>query len=184
MTNNNSDIQTNSNSNNDSNIPVVEIPVTNITISDVNTSNNIVPNINLTIEELNKVKTFKYAKTLKCFSIIDIFLCIIHGFLFLWPLIFVALMPLAGYYGFSKYKKCYIYIYMSFIFINIVYNITFFFYVTNFSSLFFNFIYFFINLWIFELIYKFIKNITKLKEETIEDLRNGWTPLNQTFILI
>jgi hypothetical protein len=169
-----------------SNTDVTLIPigqVQEVHVSNLVTNNNL-PTINLTIEGLNKIKTFQYSKTLKCFCIFDIILLLLNGVFIYWPLIFIAFMPLSGYYGISKYKVCYINIYTCFIFTNLISKFIYFYYTQYITSVIFNIISIFINIWILELLYKFITNIKQLSQESINDLINGWTPHTQNFIFI
>lgn len=49
-------------------------------------------------------RCWQYGKTVKCLACIDSFFCILNA-LTLWPMIFIAMMPICGYYGAKLYDK-------------------------------------------------------------------------------
>ena len=49
-------------------------------------------------------RCWQYGKTVKCLACIDSFFCLLNA-LTLWPMIFISMMPVCGYYGAKTYDK-------------------------------------------------------------------------------
>lgn len=143
----------------------------------------ILPDINLTIQNLSKIKTFEYGRSLKCFCFLDIFLLVMNSLMY-WPLIFVALFPLIGYHGISNYEIFKTNFYSCFLILSTLARISYFWFFEYVSSYVLNLLGIVVNLWILKLLYKFITNIRNLQKQDLKDLREGWTPEIQRFVLI
>ena len=157
-------------------------PITvSVPISDNNSNANIysirgvVSNNQLTN---NMLKTYNLAKSVKIFSLIDIFfsfLYSLYNFYMLIPLIF----SYAGYYGSKKYKVNYINIYVCYQIVNLVLKtITFIYIVSNTPelNLFFTYLFFIlstiIGMWVLRITMKLSKTIITLDDNELNVLRN------------
>jgi hypothetical protein len=126
---------------------------------------------------------WRYGKTVKCISCIDLFFCILNSFT-AWPMLFLSVMPALGYYGSKEYSfsKTSIYgIYCILLVMGRIIQLDFIFknkYDDD-SSLntdgakFLIFISLFVQVWITWLVYRFCNLLQKLSPTQLNTLRIG-----------
>ena len=132
-------------------------------------------------------RTWRYGKTTNLLSIIDAFFCILTGLVGNPYLLFIAILPISGYYGSKEYSLVKTGIYIVYIFSICffksidIYNIVDrnYDYLSNSSNntiiglTVLNGIYLFIELWIFKVVIKFHNCLIRLTGEELTNIRLG-----------
>ena len=141
-------------------------------------------NQNIEITE-NMVKTFSLARTVKFLTMIDMFFSFIYCFYNPWFFI-PLLMAIFGYQGAKKFNANYIFVYATYVVLELfLKTVTFFIGYVNLSNdekseHLFNVILIIlsgiISVWIIDILYKFIKNLNKLTLLELDHLRNNGIP--------
>tara|TARA_B100000575_G_C23141922_1_gene664784 strand:+ start:1289 stop:1939 length:651 start_codon:yes stop_codon:yes gene_type:complete len=136
---------------------------------------------------------WQYGKTVKFISCIDAFFCILNGLAY-WPLLFLSIMPIFGYYGSKEYSirkisvygvYCILLIMGRIIQLDMIYTHKY----DNDSSLntsgakFIIFFSLFVQFWITWLVYRFCDRLHKLTPTQLNTLRIGTYIPVQTRIL-
>ena len=130
------------------------------------------------------IYTWRLAKSIRCFSTIDIFFCVLYSIYYL-PLVLVALFPIAGYYGAKNYDNCKLYVYAVFIVLIIVGRcLTLGYYEgTNEYGVFITILTILVEVWILKILCKLISYINKLPETELYQIKDsGWTPIQTEVI--
>lgn len=132
-------------------------------------------------------RTWRYGKTTKLFSFIDSFFCIFTGIFGNPYLLFIAILPLSGYYGSKDYSLIKICMYLLYIFAICffkgvdIYNIVErkYDYLSDSSDdtiiglTVLNSVYLLVELWIFKVVNKFYNCLIRLTEDELETMRRG-----------
>ena len=144
-------------------------------------------------------RTWRYGKTTKLFSFIDSIFCIFIGIFSNPYLLFIAILPLSGYYGSNNYCIIKICIYLLYIFAICffkgvdIYNIVErkYDYLSDSSDdriiglTVLNSVYLLIELWIFKIVIKFYNCLIRLTKEELVKLREGtYKPFITTYRFI
>ena len=143
-------------------------------------------NINSEVENTLTL-CWKYSKTVKILSFIDLFFCLLYAISASPVLLLISVMPLCGYVGAIKYKKNYLFVYLFFTIIITICRFLSFGYVDNDNkntvlAAIFSFFGILVSIWICLIIRKFIRLIDELDENQLNHLREGWIPINTQFI--
>ena len=144
-------------------------------------------NINTIISDNRKRSAYQYMKSIRVFSSIDTFFCLLYGFIY-FPYMAVALFPLFGYNSAKTYNKTGIYIYISYLIGSIGLRIFFIFYYTHYNDvIIYNYILnsigIIVNMWIIEICYKGIKSLKNLTIGDHEELLSGlYRPFDVVFL--
>ena len=131
------------------------------------------------------IKTFSIARTVKFLTMIDMFFSFIYCFYNPWFFI-PLLMAIFGYQGAKKFNANYIFVYATYVVLELfLKTVTFFIGYVNLSNdekseHLFNVILIIlsgiISVWIIDILYKFIKNLNKLTLLELDHLRNNGIP--------
>ena len=131
------------------------------------------------------IKTFSISRTVKFLTMIDMFFSFIYCFYNPWFFI-PLLMAIFGYQGAKKFNANYIFVYATYVVLELfLKTVTFFIGYVNLSNdekseHLFNVILIIlsgiISVWIIDILYKFIKNLNKLTLLELDHLRNNGIP--------
>ena len=144
-------------------------------------------NINIITSDNRKRNAYQYMKSIRVFSVIDIFFCFLYGLIYL-PYIAVSLFPFFGYNSAKYYNKRGIYVYVLYLVMSIGFRIfLMYYYATNYNDIFYNYILnsigIIVNLWIIEICNKGINSLKILTENDHQELVMGlYRPFDIVFL--
>ena len=126
--------------------------------------------------------TWRLSKTIRFFSIIDIFFCLLY--LFINPLFGVLLIfPLLGYQGANQYSICKTYAYFFFVTLNLTLRVYSYTIINTFGGLLLCILSITVDVWILRILYYFTKNIKNLQSHELLQIREpDWEPLQTSLV--
>jgi len=136
-----------------------------------------------TIGTPKMIYTWRLSRSIKIFSMIDIFFCFLYS-LYLWPFLVVVLFPLCGYYGSKHYDILNLRIYGVYIILIIIARATRqIYYPEDVYGVIIATIGIFVELWIFKILCKLLKEIHALPATELSQIKSyNWTPVRTELV--